>query len=198
MSGPELDDWQTLIAVKTNLESVSEIDILTNSALTRNTRLSLITERRGLVKSAQTNGEKYANWTTTQEGKLALETITSIDFGSMKISGMGGMFSTNADVFSLKRKLFEELEKLPIEERRYKSVDVADRLVAEYNQNKASKAIIAADQKWYDLLKGNDPSEWNGIIQQQKKNGKTPPPWLKDLTTNNDLLDMAESLGVKI
>ena len=197
MTGPEFDNWSELIKVKTSIDSYSEIDILTNSALTRDTRLALIGERRAMIKTAKEQGLKSANWTSTQDGKLALETINSIDFGAMKIAGLG-MTSTNKDVFLLKRKLFEELGKLPVEAREGKALSIADDLVAGYHANESVRKRVKIDQGWYDILADAEPADWPTIIQSQKRLGKSPPKWLKGITTDEALEDMAESLGVKL
>ena len=197
MTGPEFDNWSELIKVKTNIDSYSEMDILTNSALTRDTRLALIGERRTMIKAANDQGIKSANWTSTQDGKLALETINSIDFGAMKIAGVS-MISTNKDVFILKRKLFDELSKLPVEARAGKALGIADDLVAGYHANKAIQKTLKVDQGWYDILADAEPADWPAIIQSQKKAGKSPPKWLKGIQTDKALEDMAESLGVTL
>lgn len=197
MTGPEFDNWSELIKVKTSIDSYSEIDILTNSELTRDTRLALIGERRAMIKTAKEQGLKSANWTSTQDGKLALETINSIDFGAMKIAGLG-MTNTNKDVFLLKRKLFEELGKLPVEAREGKALSIADDLVAGYHANESVRKKVKVDQGWYDILADAEPADWPTIIQSQKRSGKSPPSWLKGITTDEALEDMAESLGVKL
>ena len=197
VTGVEVDNWEQLVEIKTNLENVSELEILGNESLTRQTRLALITERKSLIKEIEATGDKSANWTRTQEGRRAFKILNSIKLDSMRSTMDGMLYSVSEEVFELEEQLFNELEKLPISERKGKAVESAWTIVNKFKENEAIEKKKPSIAKWLDVLDDVDSSQWSKVILQNDAMG-SPPKEISDLKTNSDLEALAKQYGIEL
>lgn len=197
IAGPDTDNWPEYVQISTNLESFTEADILTNGMLTRDTRIKLVAMRRQVMDDVASSGDKAANWRGTQEGREAVRRITSANAGAMTFSAFGAG-SSDKEINSMLTRFYDEVEKLPLEQRRGQSLSIANKLVEEYNaskggtSNKANEDLIQIVRDTPVAERGQALKDWS------KRTMKTVPDWAKTMTGDEKIDKMAEELGVKL
>ena len=134
--GPGTDDESAILEYNVDgLENVSENDIARDDRLTFDTRKELILDRRKIVDDAE-------NWRKTQEGGEAVRRIKG-EFGIL------GQLESALDLTGdEKRKVnrvltnfYNQVEKLPLEEREGEAVKIADELIRGIRSGEANADI---------------------------------------------------------
>jgi len=125
-SGPEFSDQIAVNEYKADLLGTTEFDIQTDPRLSRPDKMELIGDRRALE-------DDKGNWKGTQNGREGARRINHA-FGIIK-GAMGVKITPEKAQRAgmVLTRYFNEVENTPVEEREVKSIEVADRLVKEVN-----------------------------------------------------------------
>jgi len=197
LTGPEDDDWPEYKLVSTNLLNYTPSDILTNTLLTRETRIKLVDDLMKLKTEIETDGEKAANWRSTQQGKEAVRRITAADASTMTFSVGGWTSSTDVEINQMLGDFFDQVEALPLHERKRNVIRIANELVAEYNKDKDGGAS-GADKSLISIVRDSDPGDRVKLLKDWSTRFATPiPDWAKSISDKTEIDKMAESLGVQ-
>ena len=117
-----------------NLDITSETQIMNNAFLSDEDKLELLKEKEANEKLSNAEAEKLGKWQLTVNGKQAISSIRN-HFGIFEGTLMAKIDIENQlgkDFIKIQRKHFDEVQRLPLEERGLKSLDIADRLLMEY------------------------------------------------------------------
>jgi len=140
LEGLEFSEQVAINEIKADILAVSELEIQTDTRLSRIDKGKLIQERRSLE-------EDKGNWRSTQNGREGARRINQA-FGIIK--GVDSRITAEKArrAGMVLTRYFNEIEALPLEEREYKTVEIADKLVKEVN----SEISIADLEKARDRL----------------------------------------------
>lgn len=160
-SGVINDDLAVKLDYSLDLLAVSETDIAQDDRLTRETRISLVQERRKLEDDA-------GNWKRTQNGSEATRRIKA-EFGMVD-----GLIA-QLDPEKAKRagnaltELYETIEALPVEQRAGAAVDAADGIISRLKKGDASEGLVRVQKTIgalpYQTLEDLDKAEEAGDVR---------------------------------
>ncbi len=171
LDGPEFSDQIAINEIKADILAISEFDIQTDPRISRVDRDLLVEERRTIE-------EDKANWRGTQNGREGARRINQA-FGIIK--GVDTRISKEKAQRAgmVLTRYFNEVEGLPLEEREVKTVEIADRLVKEVNNEifvtdleKAKDRLSKAPYQTEEQIKAAElgsEEEKTQIIQLNRK-----------------------------
>ena len=174
LDGPEFSDQIEKNLITADLLAVTEFEIQTNPALSRDDRDKLVTQRRKLE-------EDKANWKRTQSGTEGARRINQA-FGI--IAGVDTRITEDKARRAglVLTRFYNEVEALPIEEREFKAIEVSDRLVKEVQGeiniealDKAKDRLAKSPYQTVEQIKAADlgtEEEKTAIIQLERKLNK--------------------------
>jgi len=142
--GPAFSDGVAMVGYKADLLSFTESEIMTDKRLKMSDRIQILDEHRKLT-------EDKSNWRSTMEGREGARRINA-SLGIVK--GVQGIRVTQDDARRADLALtryFNEVNMLPLEERRVKAPEIADNLVKEIKGEVSTKKLNKAKEKQFEF-----------------------------------------------
>lgn len=129
-------DSNAYLNIFSNIDLVSEEEIMNNNVVSNEDKLVLLKEKIANQKLSNQEAEKLGKWQSTVTGRQAVNSIRN-HFGIFEGTFIAKIDKENQigkDYITVQRKFFDEVQSLPMEERSMRSLEIADRLIKEYNE----------------------------------------------------------------
>jgi len=172
MKGPEVDNWSEYRAVSLNLEQYSAVDILTNTMLTRPTRIKLVAELGKLNDET----DKDLDWVSSQSGREAKRRIMAAFVNKTPLAKAMGVVSAEAD--EVLTELYSAISAIPAGKQQSSVLSIANGIIA--RRQKENSAVTESNNlpdSYEEIATLYPPGEKRKeqLMMWQKKNGFVVP-----------------------
>lgn len=191
--GPEVDDWAEFSLIKLNIWDYTEAEILSNSMLTKDSRIKLLTD----LSKWNDAEDKDLDWVGTQQGKEAYRLLKArFPLKGTALQAMMGLSSVENS--AAMTKLYNRISALPPGDKISSVIDVANQIIAEADAAPEAKALVVPDtiQEIIDQTDGASPERKKMLDAWQMKYNVQPAPADYIRAVQNDMMSLAKELGV--
>ena len=193
MLGPEVDDWAEFSLIKMNIGDYNEAEILSNSMLTKDSRIKLLTD----LSKWNDEEDKDLDWVGTQQSNEAYRLLKA------RFPLKGNKYETFLGISSAENseamtKLYKRISALPPGDKISSVIDVANQIIAEADAAPKVIGIAVPDtiQEIVDQTEGGTPERKKLLEAWEKKNMKKASPHDFKRLVQNDMMSLAKELGV--
>jgi len=193
MLGPEVDDWAEFSLIKRNMGDYNEAEILSNSMLTKDSRIKLLTD----LSKWNDEEDKDLDWVGTQQSDEAYRLLKArFPLKGTPMQAMLGLSSVENS--AAMTKLYNRISALPPGDKISSVIDVANQIIAEADAGIQTKTLVvpATIQEIIDQTDGASPERKKMLDAWQMKYNAKPAPADYIRAVQNDMMSLAKEMGV--